>query len=45
VITVCGLVIALKPAWTPWLMAAFLLLNGGFLALSIAQALRRSLAA
>jgi len=44
-ITVCGLVILLKPAWTPWLMAAFTLVNGGFLALSITLALRRALAA
>jgi hypothetical protein len=44
-ITVCGLVILLVPAGTPWIMAALILVNGGFLALSIAQATRRSLAA
>ena len=44
-ITLCGLVILLRPGWTPWLMAGLVVVNGGFLALSIAQALRRSLAA
>lgn len=42
-ITASGIVIFLKPDWTPWLMAAFILVNGGFLALSLVQALRRSL--
>ena len=44
-ITACGLVILFKPAWTPWLMAAFAVVNGGFLVLSITQALRRALIA
>jgi hypothetical protein len=44
-ITVSGFVIFLEPAWTPWLMGVLVLTNGGFLALSIGQALRRSLAA
>ncbi|HZM82807.1 MAG TPA: CDP-alcohol phosphatidyltransferase family protein [Candidatus Limnocylindrales bacterium] len=43
-ITSCGLVIWLRPEWTVWLMGALSLVNGGFLALSIVQALRRSLA-
>lgn len=43
-ITLCGLVIWLRPERTVWLMAALTLINGGFLALSIVQALRRSLA-
>lgn len=41
-ITASGLVIWWWPAWTPWLMAFVVLVNGGFLALNIAQALRRS---
>jgi phosphatidylglycerophosphate synthase len=43
-ITASGLVIWWWPDWTPWLMAFFVVLNGGFLVLSIAQALRRALA-
>jgi phosphatidylglycerophosphate synthase len=40
-ITACGVVILVRPDWTPWLMAASALVNLGFLALSIIQALRR----
>jgi phosphatidylglycerophosphate synthase len=42
VLTVCGLVIALIPDFTPWLMAAFALVNGLFLLASIAQSARRA---
>jgi phosphatidylglycerophosphate synthase len=42
-ITLCGLLILFKAAWTSWLRAAVVIVNGGFLALSIVQALRRSL--
>jgi phosphatidylglycerophosphate synthase len=35
VIMVAGLVLTLVPAWTVWLMAAFTLVNGGFLLASI----------
>jgi phosphatidylglycerophosphate synthase len=37
-LTACGLVLMLAPAWTPWLMAGFCVTNGGFLTLSIMQA-------
>jgi phosphatidylglycerophosphate synthase len=37
VVTVCGLVLAFAPGWTPWLMAAFALVNGLFLMASIGQ--------
>jgi phosphatidylglycerophosphate synthase len=41
-ITVGGLVIWWWPEGTPWLMVLFTLVNGGFLVLSIIQALRRT---
>jgi phosphatidylglycerophosphate synthase len=43
VVTVIGLTLALIPAWTVWLMAAFALVNGGFLLASIAASARASL--
>jgi phosphatidylglycerophosphate synthase len=43
VVTVIGLGLALVPAWTVWLMAAFVLVNGGFLVVSIAASARASL--
>jgi phosphatidylglycerophosphate synthase len=43
VVTVIGLIIALLPAWTEWLMVAFVLVNGGFLLVSIAASARASL--
>jgi phosphatidylglycerophosphate synthase len=43
VMTVIGLIIALLPAWTEWLMVAFVLVNGGFLLVSIAASARASL--
>nr|WP_240939942.1 CDP-alcohol phosphatidyltransferase family protein [Planosporangium flavigriseum] len=43
VVTVIGLTLALIPAWTVWLMAAFVLINGGFLLVSIVAAARASL--
>jgi phosphatidylglycerophosphate synthase len=43
VVTVIGLVLAFVPSWTLWLMVAFTLVNGGFLALSIAATARTSL--
>lgn len=42
VVTVCGLVIAFCPGWTPWLMAAFAALNGAFLLASIGQSARKA---
>lgn len=44
IITVCGLVLAVRPTWTPWLMAAMSASNSGFLLLSVAHAARGSLA-
>jgi phosphatidylglycerophosphate synthase len=43
VVTVIGLTIALLPGWTEWLMVAFVLVNGGFLLVSIAASARASL--
>src|SRR5205823_15021768 len=43
VVTVIGLTIALIPGWTEWLMVAFVLVNGGFLLVSIAASARASL--
>jgi phosphatidylglycerophosphate synthase len=44
VVTVVGLVLAIVPQWTVWLLVAFLVVNGGFLLASIAAAARTSLA-
>nr|WP_240947756.1 CDP-alcohol phosphatidyltransferase family protein [Planosporangium mesophilum] len=43
VVTVIGLTLALVPAWTVWLMAAFTLVNGGFLLASVVASARASL--
>lgn len=43
VVTVIGLVLALVPSWTIWLMVAFTVVNGVFLVLSIASTARASL--
>jgi phosphatidylglycerophosphate synthase len=43
VITVAGLVLMLAPQWTMWLIAAFTLVNGGFLLASIAFTARATL--
>jgi phosphatidylglycerophosphate synthase len=43
VVTVIGLTIALIPGWTEWLMVAFVLVNGGFLLVSVAASARASL--
>jgi phosphatidylglycerophosphate synthase len=43
VVTVIGLALAFVPAGTVWLMAAFALVNGGFLLVSIAASARASL--
>jgi phosphatidylglycerophosphate synthase len=43
VVTVVGLVIAVLPGWTVWLMAGFTAVNGLFLLASIAAAARASL--
>lgn len=43
VIFVAGLVLTFAPSWTVWLVAAFTLVNGGFLAASIVFAARASL--
>lgn len=43
VIAVAGLVLTLAPQWTVWLIAAFTLVNGGFLLASIAFSARASL--
>ncbi len=43
VVTAVGLVLALQPSWTVWLMVAFTVVNGGFLLASIAAAARGSL--
>jgi phosphatidylglycerophosphate synthase len=40
VIFLAGLVLAVAPQWTVWLIAAFTLVNGGFLSASIAFAAR-----
>ncbi|MFI5957954.1 CDP-alcohol phosphatidyltransferase family protein [Cryptosporangium sp. NPDC051539] len=42
VVTVCGVVIAFLPGWTPWLMAAFAVVNGLFLLASIGQSARKA---
>jgi phosphatidylglycerophosphate synthase len=42
VIAVAGLVLALAPQWTIWLMIAFTIVNGGFLLASIAYSARKS---
>jgi phosphatidylglycerophosphate synthase len=42
VVTVCGLVLAFIPGWTPWLMAAFAAVNGLFLLASIGQSARKA---
>ncbi|MFC7547053.1 CDP-alcohol phosphatidyltransferase family protein [Plantactinospora sp. GCM10030261] len=43
VIFVAGLVLTLTPAWTIWLVAAFTVVNGGFLLASIAFSARAAL--
>ena len=43
VIAVAGAVLTVAPQWTVWLIAAFTLINGGFLGASIAFAGRESL--
>ena len=43
VIAVAGLVLALAPQWTIWLIVAFTIVNGGFLLASIAFSARASL--
>ncbi|HEU4421822.1 MAG TPA: CDP-alcohol phosphatidyltransferase family protein [Pilimelia sp.] len=43
VIAVAGLVLALAPQWTIWLIVAFTVVNGGFLLASIAFSARASL--
>jgi phosphatidylglycerophosphate synthase len=43
VVTVIGLILALAPVWTVWLMVAFALVNGGFLLVSIVASARASL--
>jgi hypothetical protein len=43
VIALAGLVLTVAPAWTVWLVAAFTLVNGGFLLASIAFSARASL--
>ncbi|MEE6258608.1 CDP-alcohol phosphatidyltransferase family protein [Plantactinospora sonchi] len=43
VIFVAGLVLALLPSWTIWLIAAFTIVNGGFLVASITFSARASL--
>jgi hypothetical protein len=43
VVTVVGLVLAFAPQWTIGLIAAFAVVNGGFLVASIAAAARTSL--
>jgi phosphatidylglycerophosphate synthase len=43
VITLAGLVLTLAPQWTVWLIAAFTLVNGGFLLASIAFTARTAL--
>lgn len=43
VIAVAGLVLTLAPQWTVWLIAAFTLVNGGFLLASIGFSARASL--
>jgi phosphatidylglycerophosphate synthase len=43
VVTVVGLVLALVPQWTIWLMVAFTVVNGAFLLVSIAASARASL--
>ncbi|PZM92141.1 MAG: CDP-alcohol phosphatidyltransferase [Actinobacteria bacterium] len=42
VITAAGLVLTVAPRGTPWLIAAFTVINGGFLLASIAFAARRA---
>jgi phosphatidylglycerophosphate synthase len=43
VVTAIGLVLAFAPQWTVWLMAVFVVVNGGFLIASIVAAVRASL--
>jgi phosphatidylglycerophosphate synthase len=43
VITLAGLVLTFAPQWTVWLVAAFTVVNGGFLLASIAFAARAAL--
>jgi phosphatidylglycerophosphate synthase len=43
VIALAGLVLTVAPAWTVWLVAAFTVVNGGFLLASIAFSARASL--
>jgi phosphatidylglycerophosphate synthase len=43
VVAVIGAVLAFAPAWTQWLMVAFVIVNGGFLLASIAMSARASL--
>jgi hypothetical protein len=42
VVALAGLVLAVAPQWTIWLIVAFTVVNGGFLLASIAFAARRS---
>jgi phosphatidylglycerophosphate synthase len=43
VVTLVGVVIGVVPRWTPWLMVFFVIVNGGFLLVSIAASTRASL--
>ena len=43
VVTLIGLVLAAVPQWTAWLMVFFVIVNGGFLLVSIAASTRASL--
>jgi len=43
VITVIGIVLAVEPAWSFWLLVGFTVVNGGFLLASIAASARTSL--
>jgi phosphatidylglycerophosphate synthase len=43
VVTLVGLVITVVPQWTVWLMVLFVVVNGGFLLVSIAASTRASL--
>jgi phosphatidylglycerophosphate synthase len=44
IVMFCGVVMAFAPALTPWIMVVFMISNGGFLVLSLAQAFRTGLA-
>jgi hypothetical protein len=43
VIALAGLVLTVAPAWTVWLVAAFAVVNGGFLLASLVFSARSSL--